>query len=127
VTEFLDLDDLLAAADAAVGGHAEVRDVGLLQAAVARPMATAFGDEAYPTLDHKAAALLQSLVSGQPLIDGNKGLGWVAVRLFYLVNGLDVRPPRDEAFELIVKIASGDLRDVAPIAERLASWHSEAS
>jgi len=127
VTEFLDLEDLLAAADVAVGGQAEVRDIGLLQAAAVRPMATAFGDEAYPTLDHKAAALLQSLVSGHPLVDGNKRLGWVAVRLFYLVNGLDIRPPQDEAFELIVKIASGDLRDVPAIAKRLASWHSGAS
>ena len=127
MTESLDLDDLLAAADAAVGGHAEVRDIGLLQAAVARPMATAFGDEAYPTLDLKAAALLQSLVSGHPLIDGNKRLGWVAVRLFYLVNRLDIRPAEDEAFELIVKIAGGDLRDVPAIAKRLAGWHSEAS
>ena len=127
MTESLDLDDLLAAADAAVGGHAEARDIGLLQAAAARPMATAFGDEAYPTLDLKAAALLQSLVSGHPLIDGNERLGWVAFRLFYLVNGLDIRPPEDEAFELIVRIASGDLRDVPTIAKRLAGWHSEAS
>lgn len=124
MTEFLDLDDLLAAADAAVGGKAEVRDIGLLQAAAARPMATAFGDEAYPTIDQKAAALLQSIVSGHPLIDGNKRLGWVGVRLFYLVNGLDIRPPEDEAFKLIVSIANGDLRDVAPIAKRLAGWRS---
>ncbi len=127
MTEFLDLEDLLVAADAAVGGQAEIRDIGLLQAAAARPMATAFGDEAYTTLDAKAAALLQSIVSGHPLVDGNKRLGWVAVRLFYLVNGLDIRPPVDEAFDLIVRIASGDLRDVSPIAERLAGWHSTAA
>src|SRR5205814_8465775 len=82
VTEYLDLDDLLAAAEAALGGRPEVRDVGLLQAAAARPQATAFGEEAYSTLDAKAAALLQSIVAGHPLVDGNKRPGWVAVRPF---------------------------------------------
>jgi death-on-curing protein len=124
VTEYLGLDDLLAAADAAVDGRAEVRDVGLLQAAAARPQATAFGEEAYPSIDAKAAALLQSIVAGHPLVDGNKRLGWVVVRLFYLMNGLDIHPPADEAFNLIVAIAGGELRDVSAIAEILTRWRS---
>jgi death-on-curing protein len=127
VTEYLERDDLRAAADAAVDGRAEVRDVGLLQAAAARPQATAFGEEAYPGLDAKAAALLQSIVAGHPLVDGNKRLGWVAVRLFYLMNGLDIHPPGDEAFDLIVAIAGGELRDVSAIAEVLSRWRSARS
>ena len=124
MTEYLDLDDLLAAADAAVGSRADVRDVGLLQAAVARPQATAFGEEAYPTLDEKAAALLQSIVAGHPLVDGNKRLGWVAIRLFYRLNDADVRPMPDEAFDLVVSVASGDRRDIAEIAGTLAQWRT---
>jgi death-on-curing protein len=124
VTEYLELEDLLAAADTALGQPAEVRDVGLLQASAARPRATAFGEEAYPTLDEKAAALLHSLVTGHPLVDGNKRLGWVAVRLFYRLNETDVRPTADEAFDLIVGVADGTLRDVRVIAERLASWRT---
>jgi death-on-curing protein len=124
VTDYLDLDDLLAAADAAVGSRADVRDVGLLQADVARPMATAFGEEAYPALDEKAAALLQSIVAGHPLVDGNKRLGWVAVRLFYRLNDADVRPTPDEAFDLVVSVASGDRRDVTEIAGTLARWRT---
>jgi death on curing protein len=124
VTEYLDLDDLLAAADAAVGSRADVRDVGILQAAVARPQATAFGEEAYPTLDEKAAALLQSIVAGHPLVDGNKRLGWIAIRLFYRLNDADVRPTPDEAFDLVVSVASGDRRDVGEIAETLARWRT---
>ncbi len=126
MTEYLDLEDLLAAADAAVGQTAEVRDIGLLQAAVARPLATAFGEEAYPDLDRKAAALLHSLVTGHPLIDGNKRLGWVAVRLFYRMNDTDIHPDVDEAFDIIVAIADGRLRDVTEIAARLAVWRSLA-
>jgi death on curing protein len=124
VTEYLDLDDLLAAADAAVGSRADVRDVGLLQSAVTRPQATAFGEEAYPTLDEKAAALLQSIVAGHPLVDGNKRLGWIAIRLFYRLNDADVRPTPDEAFHLVVSVASGDRRDVGEIAEALARWRT---
>ncbi len=122
MTEHLDLEDLLAAAEAALGHPAELRDVGLLQAAAARPQASAFGEDAYPTLDLKAAALLHSLVTGHPLVDGNKRLGWVALRLFYRLNGSDVHPAPDAAFDLIVAIAEGSLHDVTAIADRLASW-----
>jgi death-on-curing protein len=122
VIECLDLEDLLAAAEAAVGRPAQVRDIGLLQAAAARPQVTAFGEEAYPTVDAKAAALLHSIVSGHPLVDGNKRLGWVAVRLFYRLNGEDVHPEPDEAFDLVVRIAGGELDDVAAIAARVGSW-----
>jgi len=122
VTEYLDLEDLLAAADAAVGGPTEIRDIGLLQAAVARPQATAFGEEAYVDLDSKAAALLHAIVAGHPLVDGNKRLGWVAVRLFYRMNDADLRAEQAAAFDVIVAVAAGELRDVPDIAARLAAW-----
>jgi len=121
VTEYLDLDDLLAAAEAALGGPVEVRDIGLLDAAAARPQASVYGSDAYPDLDTKAAALLHSLVTGHPLVDGNKRLGWVAVRLFYLLNDADIRPAPEEAYELVVAVADGTLRDVEAIAERFRS------
>ncbi len=122
MTEYLDLDDLLAAANVALGQPPQVRDVGILLAAVARPQATAFGDDAYPTLDHKAAALIHALVTGHPLVDGNKRLGWVAVRLFYRLNGDDIHPTPDEAFDLVMAIADTTLDDVSTIAGRFASW-----
>ena len=125
MTEYLDLEDLLATAEAAVGGPAEIRDIGLLHAAVARPQASAFGEDAYPDLDRKAAALLHSIVTGHPLVDGNKRLGWVAVRLFYLLNDTDIRPSVDDGFDLVVRIAAGHLHDIAEIATVLASWRSE--
>lgn len=122
MTEHLDLDDLLAAANAALGRPADVRDVGLLEAAVARTRATVYGEDAYHGLDAKAAALLHSIVTGHALIDGNKRLGWVGVRLFYRLNGNDLRAPADDAFDLIASIADGSLRDVPEIASRLRTW-----
>lgn len=120
--EYLDLDDLMAAADVAAGGHPEVRDWGLLESALARPKASVFGADAYSSLDDKAAALLHSLVTNHALVDGNKRLGLVAVLLFYGMNGADLTATEDERVALILAIADGQLRDVDEIAERLAAW-----
>lgn len=125
MTEHLDLDDLLAAAEAALGRPPEVRDIGILEAAVARTRASVYGEDAYPDLDAKAAALLHSIVTGHALIDGNKRLGWVAVRLFYRLNDRDLRAPIVDAFDLVAAIADGSLRDVASIAAKLRAWSSE--
>lgn len=124
MTEHLDLDDLLAAAEAALGRPPDIRDIGILEAAVARTRASVYGEDAYPDLDAKAAALLHSIVTGHALIDGNKRLGWVAVRLFYRLNDRDLRAPIDDAFDLVAAIADGSLRDVASISARLRAWSS---
>ena len=71
---YLDLDDLLHVAERVLG-EVLVRDVGLLEAAAARPRATAFGAEVYGDLFTKAAALLHSLATNHALVDGNKRLG----------------------------------------------------
>ena len=122
MTAHLDLEDLLVAAEVALGGPPQVRDIGILEAAVARTRASVYGEDAYPDLHAKAAALLHSIVTGHALIDGNKRLGWVSVRLFYRLNGEDLRIPIDEAFDLVMSVADGSLRDVPDIAERLGPW-----
>jgi death-on-curing protein len=122
VTEHLDLEDLLVAAQAALGRSPEVRDIGILEAAVARTRASVYGEDAYPDLHAKAAALLHSIVTGHALMDGNKRLGWVSVRLFYRLNDKDLRAPIDDAFDLVASIADGSLRDVPDIAARLRGW-----
>lgn len=120
--EYLDLDDLMAAAYIATGRRPEVRDWGLLESALARPRASVFGEDAYPGLDAKAAALLHSLVTNHALVDGNKRLGLVAVLLFYGMNGCDLTATEDERVELILALADGRLSDVEKIAEHLAPW-----
>ena len=122
--EYLDLDDLMAAADVAVGRRPEVRDWGLLESALARPKATIFGEDAYAGLNGKAAALLHSLVTNHALVDGNKRLGLVAVLLSYGMNGCDLTATEDERVELILAIADGRLSEVEKIADHLAPWVS---
>ena len=122
MTRYLGLDELMRIAEAAVGGDVVVRDMGLLQSALARPAMTAFGDDAYPTLHAKAAALLHSLAKNHALVDGNKRLAWAATAVFLGINGHRVVATQDEVVDLVVAVAGGTLTDVADIAARLAPW-----
>ena len=119
MTEYLTLDDLLTlAADLAVG---PVRDVGLLDSAAHRPTVVVYGVEAYPDLDTKAAALLESVVRNHPLVDGNKRLGWLAIVVFYGLNDVELDAPDDPVYDLVVGVAAGAV-DHREAARRLAGW-----
>jgi len=112
---FLDLDDLLHVAERTLGAAPQIRDVGLLQSALARPQASVLGEDAYPSIHAKAAALLHSLARNHGLVDGNKRLALAAVLAFYGLNGLRLSLTNDEAYDLVMAVASGDLDDVATI------------
>jgi death on curing protein len=116
---FLDVEDLLYIAERATGVPVEVRDIGLLESAAARPRASALGADAYPTLHDKAAALLHSIVSNHALLDGNKRLGLAAVIAFYGLNGRRLTMTNDEAYDFVIKVAAGQIDDVAEISRRL--------
>jgi death on curing protein len=122
VTTFLDAEDLLLIAEQAIGAEVLVRDHGLLASAAARPTTTVFGEDAYPDLFTKAAALLQSLAGNHPLVDGNKRLAWLATYVFLDLNGHRVVATQDEVVDLVMAVADGTLSDVADIAARLAPW-----
>jgi death on curing protein len=117
--EYLDIDDLLALARLLLGDPPPVRDIGLLGSAAARPQTTVFGQDAYPDIWTKAAALLQSLVKNHALVDGNKRLGWLATATFLEVNGVGVTQIcNDEVYDLVIDVAAGH-QDVADIATSL--------
>jgi len=122
VTTYLDLDDLLAAAAAALARPPEIRDLGLLEAAAYRPQASAFGEDAYPTVHEKAGALMHSIARNHALVDGNKRLAWVAGRLFYRLNGWDMRAPSPALGEAFVLAIAAGATDVAEIAKTLTLW-----
>ncbi len=84
--------------------------MGLLGAAAARPQASAFGEDAYPSVFSKAAALLHSAVSNHPLVDGNKRLGWLAAAVFLELNDASVSAAADDdVYDLVMAVAQGDL------------------
>lgn len=109
--EYLDVDDLLIIAEYALrGAQPLLRDPGALAAAAARPMTTVFGEDAYPTLAHKAAALLHSIVRNHPLIDGNKRLGWLSAVELCQRNGHDLYVADVDASEaFVLSVATGVL------------------
>lgn len=116
--EYLTLEDLLGLVRCL--GVGPVRDLGLIDAAVARPQSSAFGEDAYPTVELKAAALLHSIVTNHALVDGNKRLGWLATTVFLDLNGAAVDLDDDAAFRLVMDVAEGGIR-VEEIADRLTT------
>lgn len=120
--EYLDLDDLIGLARTLLGDPPPIRDIGLLGSAAARPQATAFGQDAYPDLPTKAAALLQSMVSNHALVDGNKRLGWLATAVFLELNGVKAsRATNHDVYDLVIWIAASnpDLDDITTRLRRV--------
>ena len=120
--EFLDLDDLIDLARALLGDPPPIRDVGLLGSAAARPQMSVGGEDAYPDLWVKAAALLHSIVKNHALVDGNKRLAWMATAVFLELNhALPARASNDDVYDLVVTVAAGNpsLDDIAANLRRI--------
>jgi death-on-curing protein len=98
-------------------GKKKVRDIDMLLAAEQRPQASAFGQDAYPTLPEKAAALLHSIARNHPFTDGNKRTATVGALFLLAINGEEVRWIQSEALEKIAVLAEGYLD-----AESFAAW-----
>lgn len=116
---YLDLDSLLHVAARTLGGEPAIRDYGLLESALARPSASAFGEDAYPDLYAKAPALLHSLARNHALVDGNKRLALAATIAFLGINGHRLTLSNDEAYDLVIAVATGALDNVPEIAKVL--------
>lgn len=119
MTEYLTLEDLVSLCRHL--GNLTVRDLGLLHSAAERPATSLYGVEAYPTIHEKAAALLQSLTRNHALVDGNKRVGWLGTVVFYGLNGFEFDAPDDAAFDLVIRVSTGNL-DIAGAAAVLAGW-----
>lgn len=117
MTEYVTLDDALLVAQE-FGFH--VRDHGLLASALARPATAVFGADAYPSLDRKAAALLESVVKNHPFFDGNKRSGWTLMVSFLWINGYVHNFTTDVAFDLVVGVAEGRI-DLDEAEHRIAA------
>lgn len=120
MTRFLTLEEALRVAEAVIGETPLVRDIGLVDSAIARPRTTLFGDDAYPSLDEKAAALLHSLASNHPLVDGNKRMAFACASVFLTLNAAPLTlDDETEAYDVVMAVAEGRLREVGDIARAL--------
>jgi len=117
---YLSSEDVLVIAEHACDDmQIVVRDAGLLESAVHRPSAAMFGEEAYPELIDKAAALLQSLAVNHPFFDGNKRTAWLSCVTFLAMNGVDLRPDIDAAERLVIDVATGETDEIKVISQGL--------
>jgi death on curing protein len=96
------------------GGLNGVREPDLLESAIARPFQTFFGEDLYPTIIHKAAAIIESIVRNHPFLDGNKRTGYALMELLLLVKDIDVVATEDEKYNFVIAIAEGryDFEDI---------------
>ncbi len=104
------------------GGSAGLRDRGGLEAALARPQMTFGGEDLYPDVESKAAALMHSLVMNHPFVDGNKRTGAVVGELFLNLNGVELEVDDDDLVAITLSAARGELS-----AEALAIWLRQRS
>jgi death-on-curing protein len=120
VTVYLALEQVLKLhrdQTAAYGGDTGLRDRGLLESAIARPAMTFGGDDLYPDLPSKAAALMHSLVLNHPFVDGNKRVGAQAAIVFVMANGWECLATPEELVEITLAVAEGKVA-----VEALTIW-----
>lgn len=123
--QYLSVEQVLAAHAALIkryGGSQGIHDQGLLESAVFRPQASAFGQEAYPTLFEKCAVLGYSLIQNHPFLDGNKRTGFAAMHLMLLINGYDLTSTTEKEIAMAENIASGKMHE-----PEIAQWLKQHS
>ncbi len=122
MTEYLDLEDVLEIARLALGAPPDIRDYGLLESALARPRASVFGEDAYPDIHLKAAALVQSLTRNHALVDGNKRTAWAVCLTFLGMNGQWITASENDRFAFVIDVATGGVDALDRIADQLRTW-----
>ena len=99
------------------GGSQGIRDNEALQSALIRPYQTFEEKELYPSPEDKASAILESIISNHPFLDGNKRIGYVLMRLILIENGMDIRASESDKFDFILNVAKGNLK-----FEQIRAW-----
>ena len=119
-TQYLELEDLIEIGDLLIKDF-QVRDIGLLESAVKRPMTKIYGIEIYESLEEKIAVLLQSLSINMALADGNKVLAWAAIRTFARLNQRDLKVTASRAEQLINNVIESKC-DLVETSKEIKSW-----
>lgn len=106
---YLELDEVIRIHERAIrqyGGSLEMRDLGLLESALAAPKQTMFGEDLYPDLASKAAILTYLLIENHPFVDGNKRTGFLCLLRFLEVNGYSLAASNDELYQFTMDVAT---------------------
>ena len=117
---YLKINEILAIYEEVIretGGSKGIRDIRLLESGVARPQATFGGEDLYPDVFSKAAALGHSIIQNHPFVDGNKRVGYMSMRIFLNINGYDIKASFAEKYKFVMEIAEKILNE-----ESIAGW-----
>ena len=112
IPEFLETEDVLNIHQVLVeqfGGMPGVRDEGLLESALSQPKATFFGELLHPTIHEQAAAYLYHIAKNHPFLDGNKRTAYGGMEAFLRLNGYNLNPTDDEAYDMVMRVAQGEI------------------
>jgi death on curing protein len=121
MTRYLTVEEILRLHALEIGADVGLRNRHLLEAAAERPQQSAFGDDAYPDLASKAAALLDSLVRNHPFVDGNKRIGVLASFVFVDLNGYTIDADNDEVVDTVLDLITRKI-DFDELVARLRRW-----
>ena len=114
------LDDILKLHDKSLemyGGGKGVRDIGLLESAIARPFQTFGGEDLYPDIFEKAGAIGESLIINHPFIDGNKRTGMLAMATLLLEHNIEINASEEDFYDTVIRISTGEIR-----FEQIVDW-----
>lgn len=121
--QYVTLDVVIAIHDdmiARYGGSFGIRDLGLIQSAIARPQATFGGEDLYPTILDKAAALFHSLIFNHPFVDGNKRTSLTTTARFLYINGYELVAEKEELVDFPLRVENKHLS-----LEEISKWFEE--
>lgn len=104
------------------GGSFGIRDLGLIQSAIARPQTSFGGEDLYPTVLDKSAALFHSLIFNHPFVDGNKRTALTTTARFLYVNGYELKAGEEEFINFPLRVENQHLS-----IEQITKWLKEHS
>jgi death-on-curing protein len=91
------------------GGADGVRDIGSLESALSRPFQTFGGEDLYPTIFQKAAAIGESLIMNHPFIDGNKRSGYLLMEALLRYEGYKIVASDEDLYNFVISISTGSI------------------
>jgi death on curing protein len=99
------------------GGSNGIREMGGLESAIARPYQTFGGDDLYPSVFEKAAAMGESIIMNYPFVDGNKRTGYVLMETILRMGQYKISSSDDDLYSFVIGISTGELK-----FEQIVNW-----
>jgi death-on-curing protein len=98
------------------GGSNGIRDTQMLESAIKRPFQTFGGEELYPSIIEKAAAIIESILMNHPFVDGNKRTGYILMKAMLMEKNITITTHQNEVYNFVIAISTGEMKFEAIVA-----------